>query len=155
MPRWRCSLVLGDGSVEPSPQPARFPTPHSLELGMPRRRFPHSRSVVVVVLLLAASGCTGWHADPGVSPTAVIAEHPSRVRLELSSGRQVELRDPAVRGDTVVGWAGHDTVEVAAADIMTVSRRRFSFGRTVARVGIGVGALYGLAALVCAMDPCY
>ena len=71
---------------------------------MPRRRFPHSRSVVVVVLLLAASGCTGWHADPGVSPTAVIAEHPSRVRLELSSGRQVE--SCAIRQCAGTRWSG-------------------------------------------------
>ena len=122
---------------------------------MSRRRFTRSQAVALAALVLQAGGCTGWHTESEVSPTALVEQrHPTRLRVELLSGGRVELRDPELRGDTLIGRAGRDTVRIAAADVATAARRRFSVGRTVARVGIGLGTVFGLALIGCAADPC-
>jgi hypothetical protein len=79
---------------------------------------------------------------------------PSRVRLQLRSGARVELRDPVVRGDTVVGRSRRDTMRVVSADVVSTARRRFSAGRTLVRVGIGAGLFVGSVLVGCSADPC-
>ena len=59
-----------------------------------------------------------------------------------------------MQGDSVIGLVKADTARVAASDVTATALRRFSFGRTAARVGIGVGLLFGVAALACEADPC-
>ena len=76
------------------------------------------------------------------------------MRLRLTSGQLVELKRPALRGDSVIGVVKGDTTRVAAADVASTGLRRFSVGRTAVRVGITFGLLFGLAALACAADPC-
>ena len=122
---------------------------------MSRRRITWSQAVALATLVLQAGGCTGWHTESEVSPSELVEQrHPTRLRVDLLSGGRVEMRDPVLRGDTLIGRAGRDTVRIAAANIATAARRRFSVGRTIARVGIGVGTVFGLALLGCAADPC-
>lgn len=121
---------------------------------MRRRRLAYPRAVVLAALLLQTTGCSTWHTESGVSATALTTRHPSRVRLELSSGDRVELREPALRGDTLFGRVDRDSVRVPVADVVTTADRRFSAGRTASAVGLSLGVLFGLAALACAADPC-
>lgn len=113
------------------------------------------RAAVLATVLLQASGCSTWHTEPGVTAAALIAtHHPSRVRLQMLSGQRLELRHPGLDRDSLMGLVGHDTARVAFIDVGTVAVRRFSAGRTAVRVGLGLGLLFGLAALACAADPC-
>ena len=113
------------------------------------------RTAVLATVLLQASGCSSWHAEPGANAAVLIATtSPSRVRLQFHTGQRLELRNPALDHDTLIGLVGHDSARAAIADIATVAQRRFSAGRTAARVGLSLGVLFGLAALACAADPC-
>ena len=113
------------------------------------------RVAVLAAVLLQTSGCSSWHTEPGASVAPLIANHaPSRVRLLLRTGQRLELRHPVLDHDTLIGLVGHDSARTAIADIATVAERRFSAGRTAARVGLSLGVLFGLAALACAADPC-
>lgn len=121
---------------------------------MCRRRLAPFHIVVLAATLLQATGCSSWHSSPGLDSAALVQGQPSRVRLRLTSGRQVELNRPALRGDSVIGLVKGDTTRVAAADVTSTAVRGFSVGRTAVRVGITFGVLFGLAALACAADPC-
>jgi len=121
---------------------------------MRRSRLALIHSLILAVLPLPATGCSSWHDTPGLDAAALTEQQPSRVRLRLTSGQRVELRQPTLQGDSVIGLAKGDTTRLAASDVASTGIRRFSVGRTAARVGIGVGLLFGLAALACAADPC-
>ena len=122
---------------------------------MHTRRMALPRAAVLAIVLLQASACSSWHVEPGANAAALIANNPpSRVRLQLHTGQRLELRHPALDRDTLIGLVGHDSARTAIADIATVAQRRFSGGRTAARVGLSLGVLFGLAALACAADPC-
>ena len=112
------------------------------------------RATLLALMLLQATGCSGWHTQPGTDAATLVQEHPSHVQLRLTSGQRLDVHQPTVRGDSVVGLVKGDTARVALADVASVARRGFSLGRTAARVGIGFGVLFGLAALACAADPC-
>jgi hypothetical protein len=118
-----------------------------------RRMLP--RAALLTAVLLQASGCSSWHVEPGANAAAMLVKRtPSRVRLQLHTGQRLELHHPALDHDTMIGLVGHDSTRTAIADIATVAERRFSAGRTAARVGLSLGVLSGLAALGCAADPC-
>ena len=113
------------------------------------------RTAVLAIVLLQASGCSSWHVEPGTNAASLMATNtPSRLRLQLHTGQRLELRNPALDRDTLTGFVGRDSARAAIADIATVAHRRFSAGRTAARVGLSLGVLFGLAALACAADPC-
>jgi hypothetical protein len=119
------------------------------------RRLALPRAAVLTAVLLQANGCSSWHIEPGMNAAALIAKSPpSRGRLQLHTGQRLELRQPTVDRDTVIGLVGHDSARAAIADIATVAQRRFSVGRTAIRMGLSLGVLFGLAALACAADPC-
>ena len=119
------------------------------------RRLAFPRAAVLATVLLQASGCSSWHAEPGTTAASLIANHPPpRVRLQLHTGQRLELRHPVLVHDTVVSLVGRDSTRAAIADIATVAHRRLSLGRTAVRTGLSLGVLFGLAALACAADPC-
>jgi hypothetical protein len=125
------------------------------EPDMRRHRMALPRVAVLATVLLQTSGCSSWHVEPGTTAATLIANTPpSRVRLQLHTGQRLELRHPALDRDTLIGFVGHDSARTAIADIATVAQRRFSIGRTAARVGLSLGVLFALAALACAADPC-
>jgi hypothetical protein len=121
---------------------------------MRRSRRAPFHTVVLAATLLQGTGCSSWHMTPGLDSAALVERQPSRVRLRLTSGQLVELKRPALSGDTVVGVTKKDTTRVAAADVRATGFRGVSLGRTAVRVGITFGVLFGIAALACAADPC-
>jgi len=70
-----------------------------------RGAHPSPRQYVIMALLLAATGCTvGWRT-PALAPAQVIREQgPTELQVRCTDGSVFHLRDPAVRGDSIVGW---------------------------------------------------
>lgn len=58
-----------------------------------------------MALLLAATGCTAGWRTPALAPVQVIREQgPTELQVRSTDGSVFYLRDPAVRGDSIVGW---------------------------------------------------
>lgn len=133
------------------------------------RRHQGIRAMLATLLALQA-GCSSWRVQP-VAPATLLAEHPpSRVRLTLTDGSKVELHDPRLANDTVVGMKhatnsrpedrtalkpqAADTVTVALAQVDSVAVRKGDAGKSV---GLFLGIVIGLvlvSAAVCAATDC-
>ena len=118
---------------------------------------PSSRwnSLVVVALLLLAgsTGCASWKKQPA-SPEALLGQQkaPHLMRVTLANGSRVEIENPAIRGDSLVGkvrsWARTDWGQsqktadggVLLADIRKVEVRKFSAGKTLLLAAVAAGA---------------
>lgn len=106
------------------------------------------RIVGGVALAIAASGCTTWtQAWPGSldSPEAVVlVREPSEIRVRLLRGEEVELFDPAIVGDSIVGDLDHSAVgyrAVSLDDVLRLYVRDVDERRTTAvGVLISIGA---------------
>ena len=121
-------------------------------------------SVLLLFLLLHLTACQAWQSVSldAISPDQLIEEdRPDRVRVTMPDGTQVELENPSVEGDELVGYAGGyervggrliqtGSVPVPLADILMLEIRNFSLGRTVLLVLGGFGAL----PLVCLGGGC-
>jgi hypothetical protein len=96
------------------------------------------RAVLLLFLVLHLTACYTWQTVV-VSPVRVIEEtQPDRV-LVVVPGGEVELENPSVEGDQLVGADG---VSLPLADILGLETRGFSPGRTA-----------GLALLLIALTP--
>lgn len=62
----------------------------------------------LLILLTATTGCTGWRIA-GTSPQA-IDSLPPHVRLTLSSGERLELKQARIEADSLVGQVEGDTL---------------------------------------------
>ena len=116
------------------------------------------RAVLLLFLVLHLTACSTWQGIATTSPAAVIdATRPDRVRVTMPGGIQMELENPSVEGDELVGYAeryervggrliqtssvGYGSVPVA--DIIMLEVKKFSIGRTVLLVLGGFVALEG------------
>ena len=64
-----------------------------------------ARVVLLLFLVLYPTACaTSWQSVATPSPAQFIeAEQPDRVRVTVSNGTKVELEEPLVEGDELVG----------------------------------------------------
>lgn len=106
------------------------------------------RAGVGVLLLLTA--CSSWRVQP-VTPVELVSEQqPSKVRLQAHGGREIVLRSPFLRGDSVLGVARRDTTGLPAAEIRTIAVRRFDWLKTTGLlVGIAGGLVGGACLVAC------
>jgi hypothetical protein len=93
-----------------------------------------------VTLVAFMSACHKWSTVQEDPRDFVGQDDVHRVRVERRSGDVIELADPVVRGDTLVG--SHDGVEVAIliADVRELDYRTFD--------GLGTGILIGSVVIV-------
>jgi hypothetical protein len=64
-----------------------------------------SRRVAWLMLGLALQGCTSGWRSAQVAPAQVIqGRGPAEVQIKRTDGSYLYLRDPAVAGDSIVGW---------------------------------------------------
>ena len=104
-----------------------------------------SRRFVAALLLVLLVGCQTWEPTT-VSPRIVVSEeHPSSVRLTLTDGQTLTLKNPIMRNDSIVSIASNGVsqaspasqfgaIEVAGAgegDIESMEVQRFSRVKTV------------------------
>ena len=74
------------------------------------------------------------------------ATQPDRVRVTVRGEGEVELANPSVEGDQLVGADG---VSLPLADVLMIEIRELSLGRTA---GLGVLLMIPLGVLACAVD---
>ena len=105
--------------------------------GMTRHR-PHA--VLLPFLLLNLTACAtveSWHHLPSPPSVAehIVAEQPERVRVTMQDGLQLDIEEPFVSGDQLLGqgWrtlainrliGNADDVSVPLADILQLEVRR-------------------------------
>jgi hypothetical protein len=136
----------------------------------------------MVWLAVSAGACTGWQTVQ-VSPEQLVAEqHPNKVRVTRQDGSRIEVEDPTVAEDTLLGTiqpvtvttresTGHgeftpvirtvgvDTITRAAipiADITRVERRHVSAGKTAGLVAgiLALGAVVAGGIALAGWDCC-
>ena len=121
------------------------------------RHRPHA--VLLLFLLLNLTACQTWQSVSlgAISPAQLIEEdQPDRVRVTGGGVLEREVVSPSVEGDQLVG-AGDFSVPLE--DILRLEVRRFSVGRTVMWVAVGVGAYVAafvavMTLLSCETEPC-
>lgn len=66
---------------------------------------PGLRALAMLLIGLAATGCSRWRYASEPTPSVVDAERPEHVRVTRGDGSRLEIHDPIVRNDSVVGTA--------------------------------------------------
>ena len=129
------------------------------------------RAVLLLFLVLHLTACSTWQGIATTSPAAVIeATQPDRVRVTMPGGIQMELENPAVDGDELVGRSVENerldgtlnfiqtfvpTDSVPVADILMLEVKKFSMGRTIGLFGlVFVAAPVFLVLVSCATGSC-
>ena len=117
------------------------------------------RAVLLLLLLLNLTACSSafesWHRLPSPPSVAehIVAEQPERVRVTMRDGLQLDIEDPFVSGDQLMGkgWrtleinrviGNTEDVSVPLADILQLEVRR------VNHLATGGGVLLILGGLV-------
>ena len=97
------------------------------------------RAVLLLFLVLHLTACYTWQGVATTSPGGVIeATQPDHVRVVVRGEGEVELVNPSVEGDQLVGAGG---VSLPLADVLMLETREFSLRRTVLVV-LGAPVLY-------------
>ena len=108
------------------------------------------RAVLLLFLLLNLTACQTWQSVSldAISPAQLIEEdQPDRVRVLMGGGTELELENPSVEGDQLVGPG----VSMPLADILLLEVREFSMDRTVLLAeGVAAGVLVVAVAVVLA-----
>ncbi|HEX8906250.1 MAG TPA: hypothetical protein VF771_15480 [Longimicrobiaceae bacterium] len=81
---------------------------------------------------LALSACTSWRPQTAPAPEVVAAHGNGSVRVLRRDMSTIELRNPQVLGDSIVGEAGDPPrrAAIAIADVQRIDVRRVSATRT-------------------------
>ena len=116
------------------------------------------RAVLLLFLMLHLTACYTWQGVATTSPAGMIeATQPDRVRVTVRGEGEVELANPSVEGDQLVGTTTTRSggsfepsdASVPLADVLMLEIRELSLGRTA---GLGVLLLIPLGVLACAFD---
>ena len=90
------------------------------------------RAVLMLFLLLNLTACYTYQVVATTSPAGVIeAKRPDRVRVLVPGGIQVELENPLVEGDQLLGTNG---IALPLADVLMLETPEFSKIRTIGLV---------------------
>ena len=106
------------------------------------------RAVLLLFLLLNLTACSSafesWHHLPSPPSVAehIVAEQPERVRVTMRDGLQLDIEEPFVSGDQLLGqdWrtlavnrliGNADNVSVPLADILQLEVRRVNQLRSI------------------------
>ena len=100
-------------------------------------RIPLARRVIAALLLVLLTACHSWRPTP-VSPQQLIPEEqPSPVRVTLTNGATLTIKDPTMRNDSIVGVTDADgalrtsAVGVASRDVRLLEVRRLSVTKNI------------------------
>ena len=104
---------------------------------MSTRKPPLARRFIAALLLVLVTACHSWRPTT-VSPQQQIPEErPSRVRVTLTDGETVTVKDPTMRNDSIVGVTDAvgalmtRPVGVASRDVRLLEVRRLSVTKSV------------------------
>ena len=111
-----------------------------------------SRAVLLLFLVLYLTACYTWQGVATTSPVGVIeATQPERVRVTMPDGTQVELENPSVEGDELMGVHRmrdgdrliRSTRSVPLVEIIQLEVRRYDLARSAGVSGLVVVGLLG------------
>ena len=121
------------------------------------------RAVLLLFLVLNLTACSSWQNIGSVSPGGFIElDQPDRVRVTMQDGLQLDIGEPFVAGDQLLGqdwrtWeinrllGNADDVSVPLADILQLEVRRPDLARS-AGFSVGLSVLM-LGALIAGASP--
>lgn len=107
---------------------------------------------------LTSTACASWQTQRGPASGAVeqsAAKGEQTIRVELKSGTRWEIYGARLVGDSIIGRntptaiPESQRIAVATADVKSISRNKFSPGRTIVAVvaiTVAVVAIVGVAA---------
>ena len=110
------------------------------------------RAVLLLFLVLHLTACMSWQSAATPSPSQFIeAEQPDRVRVTTQDGTQVELENPSVEGDELMGVHRmrdgdrliRSTRSVPLVEILQLEVRRYDLARSAGVSGLVVVGLLG------------
>jgi hypothetical protein len=113
-------------------------------------------TTLLLVLVGASSACNTWRVQP-VAPEKLwsgASPPPMTVRLRLQDSTWVVLERPRLTHDSVTGTLKGAPSTVPLSNVTEVAVRRFSPGKTVGVVAVGVAGLFAVAAAACASGGC-
>lgn len=123
-----------------------------------RKRAPFVRGVALALFVLYLPACTTWRPQSFSAQAVILDERPKRIRLTRLDGSRVEIANPRIMGDSIVGtnrdWGrlGRGPA-VALDDIRFVETQEIHGGNTtLLMVGLGIAAL-AVAAAAAQDDP--
>jgi len=102
-------------------------------------RILSAKRPIAVLLLALLAGCQSWHPTTVSARALVPEERPSSVRLTLTDGVIVTVKDPTLRNDSIVSAAA-DGESVALADVQSLEVERFS---PIKSIGLAVLIVVG------------
>ena len=109
------------------------------------------RAVLLLFLVLHLTACYTWQGVATTSPAQLIeVTQPDRVRVTVRGEGEVELVNPSVDGDQLVGADG---VSMPLADVLMLETREFSLGRTIGLV-LGTVVLVPVALIAALLIDC-
>ena len=93
------------------------------------------RAVLLLFLMLHLTACYTWQGVATTSPGGVIeVTQPDRVRVTVRGEGEVELENPSVEGDQLLGANG---VSLPLADVLMLEIQKFNFGKkTIGLIGL-------------------
>ena len=68
-----------------------------------RKRAPFARGVALALFVLYLPACTSWRAQSFPAQAVIRDTHPQRIRLTRLDGSRVEIANPRIVGDSIVG----------------------------------------------------
>jgi len=112
-------------------------------------------ATLLLVLVSASSACHTWRVQ-SVAPEELwrAGAPPPIVRLRLQDSTLVVLKRPYLVHDSVTGTLKGARSTVPLRDVSEVAVRRFSPGKTVGLVAVGVAGLFAVAAAACSSGGC-
>ena len=100
------------------------------------------RAVLLLFLVLHLTACYTWQGVATTSPAQLIeVTQPDRVRVVVRGEGEVELENPSVEGDQLMGADG---ASLPLADVLMLEIREFSMGRTIGLVFLSLLAASSL-----------
>src|SRR5215210_7094910 len=105
--------------------------------------------ILTVWVVLGPTGCRVWTPVPPLPAAANgISGEPKIVRLTLNDGRVMNMRNPAIRNDSIIGVIEDGgSIAFSLGQVRQLEQPHFSRGRTVALV-IGITAAAYVALIV-------
>jgi len=115
------------------------------------------RAISAVLLVLYLPACTFWQTTNTPLPEITGPPEPAAsVRVTTVAGEEIELQDPRVHADTLIGGAVPDTgwVFLPLSDIKKVEVRKKNVLKTIGAGALLLGIVVGVALLCTDVGEC-
>ena len=111
-----------------------------------RTRNPLARRVIAALLMVLLNACYSWRPTTVSPRRLIVEEEPSPIRVVLSDGTELTLRDATIQSDSIItGRVRFGTENLLVRDVSRVDVQRFSLFKTVGVVVLTSAAVAAIA----------